>query len=113
MPATCWSLWSDIAPPSLCRQPNGTGAGRRFDEGRALREFQEPGDPRLAHRLLDPLTIERRNHRLGNRDAAEQGAFGLGDPAADQFSRNGSLAGFQIGDLRADLAVLVGEIAGT
>ena len=47
-----------------------------------------------------------------NRDAAEQRAFGLGDPAADQFSRDGPLAGFQIGDFRAELAVLVGEIAG-
>src|SRR5438477_8993522 len=34
------------------------------------------------------------------------------DPAADQFSRDGPLAGFQIGDLCRELAVLVGEIAG-
>jgi hypothetical protein len=30
----------------------------------------------------------------------------------DQFSSNGALTGFQIGDFRAELAVLVGKIAG-
>jgi len=58
------------------------------------------------------IPSEGRDHRLGNHKAAEQGAFGLGDPAADQFSRDGALAGFQIGDLRAELALLVGQIAG-
>ena len=98
-------------PPSRCHL-DGAGAGRRFDKGRALREFEEAGDPRLAHRLLDALTVEGRYHRLGNHQAAEQGAFDLGDTAADQFSRDGALAGFQIGDLRAELALLVGQIAG-
>jgi hypothetical protein len=62
--------------------------------------------------LLDALTVEGRYHRFGNHQAAEQGAFDLRDTAADQFSGHGALAGFQIGDLRAELAVLVGEIAG-
>jgi len=62
--------------------------------------------------FLDPLTIERRNHRLGDHEATEQGAFGLGDSAADQFSRDGPLAGLQIRDLGLQGAELVGEIAG-
>jgi hypothetical protein len=49
---------------------------------------------------------------VSDHEATEQGAFGLGDPAADQFSSDGAFAGFQIGDFRAELAVLVGEIAG-
>src|SRR5438045_9194376 len=57
-----------------------------------------------------PARSELRHHRLGNRDAAEQGTFGLGDPAADQFSND--RPGFQIGVLGSELAVLVGETAG-
>src|ERR1051326_310581 len=34
-----------IAPPSLRCHLDGAGAGRRFDKGRALREFQESGQP--------------------------------------------------------------------
>jgi|GraSoiStandDraft_37_1057305.scaffolds.fasta_scaffold417693_1 hypothetical protein len=78
-----------------------------------FRPFQEAGNPRLAHGLLDASTVEGADHRLADEDAAEQGALTLGNAAPDHFAGNGALAGFQIGYLTREVAVFVGEIAGT
>src|ERR1051326_1461797 len=99
------------APPSRC-DSDGAGARGCFDVGRALRPFQKARDPRLAHRLLNADAIERASHCLADNDATEQRAVGGGGTAADQLSSDRPFAGFQIGDLRAELAALVGEIAG-
>ena len=80
---------------------------------RALRPFQETGNPRLVHFSLNAGPVEGANHRLADDDAAEQGARGFGDAAPDHFAGNGAFAGFQISDLSRELAVFVGEIAGT
>lgn len=42
-----------------------------------------------------------------------EGALTLGNAAPDHFAGSGALAGFQIGDLSREVAVFVGEIAGT
>jgi len=42
-----------------------------------------------------------------------KGALTLGNAAPDHFAGSGALAGFQIGDLSREVAVFVGEIAGT
>jgi hypothetical protein len=39
-------------------RPDSAGAGRRLHVCRALRPFQEAGNPRLAHGLLNASTVE-------------------------------------------------------
>src|SRR6266513_6215930 len=77
---------SDGELPFNRGRPDSAGAGRRLHVCRALRPFQEAGNPRLAHGLLNASTVEGADHRLADEDAAEQGALTLGNAAPDHFA---------------------------
>src|SRR5712671_5547903 len=113
MPAACglWSLGSDmLRPPYAASRTAPVRAvvltkAERFENfrNRAIHAspiaFSMPA--RSSEDTIVSATVTLRNSAP---------SASIGDPAADQFSRDGPLAGFQIGDLPAELAVLVGEI---
>ena len=69
--------------------------------------------PTPRHLPLDAGPVEGADHRLADEDAVEQRRTHTGNAAPDHFAGSGALAGFQSGDLSRELAVFVGEIAGT
>src|SRR5438105_12327582 len=77
-----------------------------------FRPFQEAGNPRLAHGLLDASTVEGADDRLADEDAAQDAAVTLGNAARHHFGGGGARAGFQIGHWPREQLVVVGARAG-